>query len=1450
MELKFFFITIIILIFLFIYLKNNNILETFTNREEKKIYDLSGYYSIHQNNKQMAFVSINKISDKSFILIYNNNYGVINVEYRNNSHEIHLIWFINDYKLIKHGFKNGSGYIYKNGNEFILNTSTPNITYKKSDYRINLNNIVGKYIGEENKVIVITNDNDNCSGKNNILNCKIYTKTKIFKGFFVIGKSFVYNKENLIKPEYDEVNDNPNNYSTSNNSTDNNPNNYSTSNNSTSNNSTSNNSTLNNPNNYSTSNNPNNYSTSNNSTDNNQKKSCSNRINAFDYIDKEKGKEKEKDDNEGFENSNENLKENYGNYASTDANNKSYYIYIYLQDYISNKFIVRSGELINIGNHYQIRTHELGNWIKTEKIIVSNIQESEDPLDIRKDYNSISLCLNRNKVLLKNTNNLTSIRDKRYTCRYTSKKILNNIKNTIMYFPVENNTIFNKIVGGRNAIGILLKNSDFNLIKDDLLSPNFIDIYNKTSIFPMCTLLPCNNKGDICKIKGEHFSKIGILKDQPNDSIFIIKAINDVCNINHKKKNKIKKNTNNNKMNCNQICLDENANCTEARLNGKEQVSCNITPKFGEIIACKCLKKRKDITLEKVLQDTDNNKSCRKVCLSKGLTCSNLVEIENGSHRFRQCNIQLASDNNNNYCICHNSGENIESIDIIRSNINKRIDNSKLSNIVKDINPDDYFEKSIVHEGYKDICDGKYLYLKINSQATTRTLESSKNKNSCNYYCSKDANCDAWTFDNNTNKCIHYKYNISSEPHKYRCKPGIGPFYQGEHYGKVKKNNSFDRRNNAIYHIEPECKAINNPNSEWENSYELSGINSPVWGNLKETHFFKGDNNNKEAKWIWTSSFDVVSEVTFKYKYCSYKPHGNATLNICIDNTGYFKINDSNRIETSGGWSGGTGRNFNIVVKQGINNIKIVARNLGISNNHAGLILTVLGDDKEYLFSTNKDWLFKERLLCNVENNVGTAVHIVGQNGRTQIAPWNKGTEFFSQDAKWIWNNQHGGTWSPAAPANVYITFRYKFCYPKKDINAKLFVIIDNTTSPNGYIKFNNNSITNDKNGSLHWTGGWGAVCNSNDKNNIMSGGRPSCNVSYGKVLIKKGANTIEVKCRNIGGDNNPAGFIISCFDIENNNIFNTNKDWKVISTEGYYPYTTNILQTNYNDDSLGSYSGGHFKYLDRHNVDCGRESGLNYFRLERGSKPRYNTFRYNYKCKGNPDMRNKPNTDMVTNYKQPVSFGRIGGTENLKYHRMHCPNGVISQFKLQSEDRGNNTKVRYNYRCKNLATKNCEIKTLPYKYHGNGNLVFLDRQIVGCPNNKMIKSIKYESGPTTARYIIQCCDHHTPSDPSAEKDKGTSNDFEDINYPARAFQHKNYGGWEWNTATVGSYNLNGGNNDNISSLKVAPGYEVILYKHYNKSGHNVKFTSGNYPWIPDQGFPNDQASTIEVIKK
>lgn len=83
----------------------------------------------------------------------------------------------------------------------------------------------------------------------------------------------------------------------------------------------------------------------------------------------------------------------------------------------------------------------------------------------------------------------------------------------------------------------------------------------------------------------------------------------------------------------------------------------------------------------------------------------------------------------------------------------------------------------------------------------------------------------------------------------------------------------------------------------------------------------------------------------------------------------------------------------------------------------------------------------------------------------------------------------------------------------------------------------------------------------------------------------------------------------------------------------------------------------------------------------------------------------------------------------------------------------------------------------------------------------------------------------------------------------AVVYQHCGYKGYRVRLA-VGNYDLKklnrmGIRNDDLSSLKVSPGYEIIVYQHHHFGGRRLKFR-GNDSCLVNNGF-NDVISSIKV---
>ena len=78
-------------------------------------------------------------------------------------------------------------------------------------------------------------------------------------------------------------------------------------------------------------------------------------------------------------------------------------------------------------------------------------------------------------------------------------------------------------------------------------------------------------------------------------------------------------------------------------------------------------------------------------------------------------------------------------------------------------------------------------------------------------------------------------------------------------------------------------------------------------------------------------------------------------MHVIIDNTGEIYVNNNKIANYGGGWQGNPGR-FTINLKEGINDIKIIAWNVGGGPNPAGLLVSVFDESNNILFNTTNDW--------------------------------------------------------------------------------------------------------------------------------------------------------------------------------------------------------------------------------------------------------------------------------------------------------------------------------------------------------------------------------------------------------------------------------------------------------------------------------------------------------------
>lgn len=157
----------------------------------------------------------------------------------------------------------------------------------------------------------------------------------------------------------------------------------------------------------------------------------------------------------------------------------------------------------------------------------------------------------------------------------------------------------------------------------------------------------------------------------------------------------------------------------------------------------------------------------------------------------------------------------------------------------------------------------------------------------------------------------------------------------------------------------------------------------------------------------------------------------------------------------------------------------------------------------------------------------------------------------------------------------------------------------------------------------------------------------------------------------------------------------------------------------------------GNTVYLDRQNVECSKNGVLSQFQLVR---PSSNKVQYNYTCQNASDIY--PSVYWATNFNEEGG----GNMVYLDRHNVQCPAGTaLSRFRLQRNGQG---KYRYNYRCSQVPSMGqCTNKSTTQDLDGGGNMVYLDRQNVGCGEKEVMTRFRLVR-PTmsTVRYDYTCC--------------------------------------------------------------------------------------------------------------
>ena len=147
--------------------------------------------------------------------------------------------------------------------------------------------------------------------------------------------------------------------------------------------------------------------------------------------------------------------------------------------------------------------------------------------------------------------------------------------------------------------------------------------------------------------------------------------------------------------------------------------------------------------------------------------------------------------------------------------------------------------------------------------------------------------------------------------------------------------------------------------STLQNAHSLGKVGIGPWGKCDE---FLDQN----AEWIWSSpnaksKVEANKVFAFIYKYNNNSSENiEAIINVIVDNLGEIYLNNEKIGNQRGGW-GGSGGNFNIILKPGENVFVIKAVNLGSGENPAGLLATVVDKEKNILFSSNARWKYTDK---------------------------------------------------------------------------------------------------------------------------------------------------------------------------------------------------------------------------------------------------------------------------------------------------------------------------------------------------------------------------------------------------------------------------------------------------------------------------------------------------------
>jgi hypothetical protein len=163
--------------------------------------------------------------------------------------------------------------------------------------------------------------------------------------------------------------------------------------------------------------------------------------------------------------------------------------------------------------------------------------------------------------------------------------------------------------------------------------------------------------------------------------------------------------------------------------------------------------------------------------------------------------------------------------------------------------------------------------------------------------------------------------------------------------------------------------------------------------------------------------------------------------------------------------------------------------------------------------------------------------------------------------------------------------------------------------------------------------------------------------------------------------------------------------------------------ETRANDDG-----GGNSVFLDRHQVDCGRQA----LRSMQLFRPQIGQIAYRFECL---DIGETTATDNYT------MANEDGGGLNiyLDRHAVDCQGAAIQYVHLF---RPTVTEISYHYTCGANQLLNVQDYYTPANDDGAGLNIYLDRHNISCPNAQVLSYLKLER-PTvgTINYHYKCGD-------------------------------------------------------------------------------------------------------------